>query len=188
MKRRRDTCQEMQLFFSLHLSDELDEVSHGRMRRHSANCLHCRSVFAQLEGVDAVLQQATMMAAPPGFTEQVVVAAFDTELRRNLWIGFLTLIIGTIIIISLLLLGRIELIFSMMSMLFASGFFSGTQLWLAELMQALSVAGGVLLGVLMIIREMLFGVLLIPSLMSLLSAGFVILFLQRSERQSMALG
>jgi predicted anti-sigma-YlaC factor YlaD len=178
----------MQLFFSLHLSDELDEVSHGRMKRHSGNCSHCLSVFARLESVDALLQQAAMIAAPPGFTEQVVAAAFDAELRRNLWIGFLTLIIGTIIIISLLLLGRLELIFSMMSMLFASGFFSSSQLWLADFIQALTVAGGVLLGVLMIIRQMLFGVLLIPLLISLLSAAFVIFFVQRSEGQSIALG
>lgn len=180
MKTRKNQCEDMLELFSLHLDDELDEVGHKRVQRHQASCANCAHVFSELRHMDLLLKQAPMKCAPIDFTEKVVTAAFDAELRRNLLIGFVILMLGTIIISSIVILGRIDLIWMSLSILFAPGFISGSQIWLTEFMEAITVAGRAGLGLLNLIRELLIGPLLIPSLMSLLSAVFVIFFLRRT--------
>ena len=183
MKTRKNNCDEMLQLFSLHLDEELDEVGHKRMQRHQTSCPNCARVFQELQSVDLLLRQAPMKYAPIGFTEKAVAAAFEAELRRNLLIGFILLMLGTIVISSIVILGQIDIIWLTLSLLFAPGFFSSSQLWLTEFVQALTVAGRVGLGLLNTIRQLLIGPLLIPSLMSLLSALFVILFVRRTTRQ-----
>ena len=183
MKTRKNNCDDMLQLFSLHLDDELDEVGHKRVQRHQTSCANCARIFQELRSVDLLLKQAPMKYAPIGFTEKAVTAAFDAELRRNLQIGFILLMLGTIVISSIVILGQIDMIWLTLSLLFAPGFFSSSQMWLTEFVQAVTVAGRVGLGLLSIMRQLLIGPLLIPSLMSLLSAFFVILFVRRATGQ-----
>ena len=184
MKTRKNNCDEMLQLFSLHLDDELDEVGHKRVQRHQASCPICHHRFQELRSIDTLLRQARLKYAPVGFTENAVNAAFDAEMRRNLLIGSIVLMLGTIVIAGLIILGQIEIIGLTLSLLFAPGFLNSSQLWLSEFLQAITVAGRVTLSLLSVIRQLLIGPLLIPSLMSLLATLFVLLFVGRSiQRQ-----
>jgi len=184
MKTRKNNCDEMLQQFSLYLDDELDEVSHKRVQRHQASCTTCNHLFQELRSVDFFLKQAPLKYAPLGFTENAVTAAFDAEMRRNLLIGFIVLMLGTIVISGLVILGQIEIIGLTLSLLFAPGFLNSSPLWLSEFLQAITVAGRIALGLLNVMRQLLIGPLLIPSFMSLLAALFVLLFVGRTiQRQ-----
>ena len=182
MKARKNHCDEMLQLFSLHLDDELDEVGNKRVQRHQASCPTCNHIFQELRSVDSYLRQASLKYAPIGFTEKAVTAAFDAEMRRNLLIGFIVLMLGTLVISGLVILGQLEMIGLTLSLLFAPGFLNSSPLWLSEFLQAITVAGRVALSLLTLMRQLLIGPLLIPSFMSLLAAFFVLLFVRRTSQ------
>lgn len=179
-------CEEMAEWYSLHLDDELDDITTVRLRRHEATCPHCMTLFAKLKKVDHMFQHAPMKYAPLGFTDKVVSAAFEQELRRNLSWGFLILMLGTVVVIGLMVLGRIDMLWAAISFLMTPGL-GGSEVWLAETIQALTVVGQVMLGVLELLRNLLIGPLLIPALMSLLGGAFIILFLRRQGTGAVSL-
>lgn len=186
MNSQMNKCDEIMELTSLYLDDELDDEGRDHMQRHVAHCYDCSRLFGELRMVDMLFQQAPMRVAPAGFTAQAVQAAFDENLRRNLMLGLLTLLAGTIVISSIVLLGHIDLFWSATAILFAPGFLINPTHWIGELVQALGVAGRVGLFVLGIMRDLMIGPLLVPSLASLLSAVFLgIVLRQTGERATL---
>lgn len=172
-------CDEIFELLSLRLDDELDGAGKARVERHLARCTDCAHLFEQLRAMDTLFRHAPLKYAPLGFTDRAVAAAFEAELRRSLGIGFLVLMVGTILIGGLALLGNMELLWGGVVLLLTPGFLGSSQLWLGQTLQALLVAGRVSLDVLALLRDLLVGPLLLPSLASVLSMLFVLLFLQR---------
>lgn len=171
-------CDEALARVSLALDDELDDAERGTLSRHLASCQGCRLAATQIREIDALFRSAPMKYAPIGFTERAVAAAFEADFRRNLWIGLLTLLLGTILVGGLFLSGHIDLFLSAVATLISPGF-SGTAL-LAQLTQGLEVVGRVGWVLLSVLRGMLVGPLLIPALLSLMAAGLVIVALRRT--------
>ncbi|MDQ4076004.1 MAG: zf-HC2 domain-containing protein [Chloroflexota bacterium] len=178
-------CDEILELTSLCLDDELDEDDRKRLNRHMANCPDCAHLFTELRAVDVLFRQSPMAAAPEGFTGRAVNAAFEAHQRRNLHFGLLVLLLGTIVISSLVLLGHIDLLWMVASVLLAPGFFSDGLTWLIEIGESLMVAGRVGLTVLEILRNLLVGPLLVPSLILLLSTAFLFLVLRQSDEGTM---
>jgi anti-sigma factor RsiW len=162
-------CDQILELFSLHLDDELDEVEQRRMARHLQRCAECARAFRELRAVDIVLRHAPVKLAPGGFTERAVAAAFDANLRHNALLGFLILLVGTVVIGSLYLLGNLDVLWVLGATLLAPGFFGQGPVSLGETFQALGVAARTGLTVLSILRDLLVGPLLLPLLMAMLS-------------------
>ncbi len=173
MTSEMNKCDEILELTSLYLDDELDEVGRERMHRHMAACHDCSRLFGELRAVDMLFQQAPMRLAPAHFTARTVQAVFDDNLRRSVMLGVLTLLLGTIVISSIVLLGYMELFWSAAAILFAPGFLASPTHWMTEVVQALGVAWRVGLFVLDMLRGLLVGPLLVPSLLSLLAALFL---------------
>lgn len=173
------TCDEVRELLSLHLDNELDDLGRGRVRRHLATCATCTSHFEQLRAVDQLFRQPPMRVAPPDFTSQAVAAAFEAQLRRNLWLGFLVLMVGTLVIGSLALLGRVDLIWAIASSTLAPGFWSNGGAWLTQMVEMLAVVGRVGLNVAALLGDLMIGPLFVPSLVTLLSAAFFVVLIRR---------
>ncbi|MGH2544361.1 MAG: anti-sigma factor family protein [Ardenticatenaceae bacterium] len=175
-------CDEIIELASLDLDDELAGAARERVSRHLADCPECARLVGEFRAVDRLLRGAPMKMAPAGFTARAVDAAFEDALRRNVNLGLLSLLIGTIVISSIILLGYVGLLWSVTAILLAPGFFANGSLWLPEALQGLSVAASVGLTVLEILRNLLLGPLLVPSLMAILAAVFLGIVLRQEGR------
>ncbi|HEX8682564.1 MAG TPA: hypothetical protein VF707_09645 [Ardenticatenaceae bacterium] len=173
-------CDEIPKLFSLDLDQALDDTGRSRLNRHLTDCSDCASLVAHMRAVDRLFRNAPMKYAPLGFTERAVTAAFDAELRRNVGVGLGILLMGTVMIGSLFLLGRIDVLWTVLSALVSPGFLNSVGVWANEALVALTLAGGALWSVLGVFRTLLTGPLLVPSLISLLAAIFIMRFLQRT--------
>jgi hypothetical protein len=175
-----NNCDELPMLFSLELDNELDEAGRGRMNRHLVNCNDCASLFTHMRAVDRMFRNAPMKYAPMGFTERTVNAAFNSDLRRNVGIGLGILLMGTVILSSLFLLGRVEILWLVVSAIIAPGFVANSTTWFNELVTALSLGGRALWSTLEVVRAMISGPLVVPSLMTILAGAFMYLFVQRN--------
>lgn len=175
-------CDEITELISLHLDGELDEVGQSRMRRHLVACPACTIVFEELRAVDTLLHHAPMKYAPLGFTERAVAAAFGADLRRNLGLGLVMLMLGTVIISGLFVMGRVDLLWATLSILLEPAFFSSSSIWLTQVLDTAATTVRVGLEVLSLLRSLLVGPLLVPTLLSLLSAAMVIVVLRYTGR------
>lgn len=180
-------CDEITELISLHLDGELDGIGQSRMRRHLTTCPACTVVFEELCAVDTLFHKAPVKYAPLGFTDRAVAAAFGADLRHNLVLGFLMLMLGTVIISGLFVVGRADLLWATLSILLEPAFFSSSGVWLAQLMDATATTVRVGLEVLALLRGLLIGPLLLPTLLSLLSGAMVMLVLRYTGRTPAAL-
>lgn len=179
-------CDTILELLSLYLDDELDDVRRGRMRRHLTLCPECARTLQELRALDTLFRQAPMQLAPTAFTERVVQVTFDDAVRRSVGLGLLLLLVGTIIISSIVLLGYLDLFWLIASIILAPGFLSSGPLWFAEIVQALQIAVQVSLVLLDVLRALLFGPLLIPSLGSLAAALFLAIVLRQEGQRTTA--
>ena len=169
----QNLCDEMPELMSLYLDDDLDEVARGRVRRHVVQCAECGPLFAELQAVDTLFKNAPMQYAPLHFTDRAVNAAFQVSFQENLRLGLVTLLLGAFSLLGLALLGNLGWFFQVFSVIFAPGAFSGSQLWIPELIEAWQVLTRVGFSLLVSTSQ----VLAAPLLVSLLGgiASFLIL-------------
>ncbi|MBA3533462.1 MAG: zf-HC2 domain-containing protein [Ardenticatenales bacterium] len=182
-----NNCDEILELISLQLDEALEAADANRLTLHLTHCPDCALAFSELQAVDALFHRAPMKYAPSGFTTRVVDAAFADALRYNLRLGVVGLMVGTLVISVILIMGQASLVWTVLSILFAPGFLSSGSLWMGEFWQALMIGGRVSLSVLDILRGLLLGPLLVPSVLSLLCGAFVTVLIQRKDQQTLTM-
>lgn len=177
-----DHCDAYIEQMTLYLDEGLTHEQKASLLQHLERCLGCKELFATMQQMDELFHAAPMKYAPLGFTERAVNGAFDEALRYNLRLGLLVLLVGTLIIGGMVVMGQAPLISTILSILGAPGFLGSGLLWVREFIEALLIAGRVSLSLLVLLRELMVGPLLVPSLISLLASAFVLLMLRRNDQ------
>lgn len=184
IKKNFRSCEEVMTLASQYLDGELDEVTHERINRHLQTDPDCAKQVAVLRAVDHFFRQVPEHEAPADFTARAVATAFEDQLRYNMRLGVLLLMVGTGIISSLSLLGYVDVLWVLMSTLLTPGFLAASPTWVVEAWQGIQVAGRGTLVFAEVMMNLMVGPLLIPSLVSLLSALFVSTVLRQQQARA----
>lgn len=179
---KSNMCDDMPELISLYLDNELDEVARSRVRRHTVACAMCGPLFAELQAVDTLFKNAPLMAAPEGFTDRAVKAAFQSSFQENLRFGMVTLLLATAALISFILLGYAPTL----TALFSPNAFTGMDLWLPQFVETLQVFGRVMFGALTTVGEVMAGPLAVMSIGGLIAAYWLAEILKRTRVQMTA--
>lgn len=156
------SCEEILELYSLQIDGELDEVGQGRMRRHVSDCPECAPMLTAVQQVDQLFRSTPEIALPEGFAQRAVARALDEAAGRDLRIGVAILMIGTLLIGSLAVLGRVDLVVATVTRLLAPGLVDAVEPAIATLLVAATIGGEALLALSAVLRSQLLGPLLVP--------------------------
>lgn len=179
---KSNMCDDMPEMISLYLDNELDEVARTRVRRHAVACEMCGPLFAELQAVDTLFKNAPLMAAPEGFTERTVNAAFQSSFQENLRFGIVVLLLATAALLGFLFVGNAPAF----ATFFSPTAFTGMELWLPQFIETVQVFGRVMFGALTTLGEMLVAPLAVMLMGGLLSVYLLAEILKRTRVQMTA--
>ncbi len=97
-------CSETLERMMLALDGELPPEEWRRLESHLEACAPCRAQWERLQAVEQVLQDAPLLAPPPGFVGRVMARVDRRRARQRSVLGGLALALGSAVVIFLSLL------------------------------------------------------------------------------------